>query len=152
MNLTEKESILLRRALDKGSSPAEADMAARALINSLRKRGISGYDFFSPQPQNHAPPQPHPRPQPQPQQQERPHYQDSKWDFMREQRQHRPPSQPVSQTSGRMSAHVGGLGNYCPARHLPEADHFPLPDLRVHPCDLGNKFSNQERFPTTLTK
>jgi hypothetical protein len=46
MNLTEHEQKLLLRALDKASSPAEAEKAAEALINSLRKRGINGYEFL----------------------------------------------------------------------------------------------------------
>ena len=46
MNLTEHEQKLLLRALDKASAPAEAEKAAEALINSLRERGISGYDLL----------------------------------------------------------------------------------------------------------
>jgi hypothetical protein len=46
--LTDKENILLRRALDPASSPAEAAKAAEAFVNSLRKRGLNGYDFMAP--------------------------------------------------------------------------------------------------------
>jgi hypothetical protein len=48
VKLTKKEDILLRRALDKASAPAEAARAAQAFINSLRKRGVSGYDLVPP--------------------------------------------------------------------------------------------------------
>jgi len=47
VKLTEKENLLLRRALDKASAPAEAAKAAEALVKSLRERGIDGYNFFS---------------------------------------------------------------------------------------------------------
>jgi hypothetical protein len=46
MKLTDHEEKLLLRALDKASSPAEAEKAAQALIESLRARGISGYDIL----------------------------------------------------------------------------------------------------------
>ena len=46
MKLTDHEQKLLLRALDKASAPAEAEKAARALIASLRARGISGYDIL----------------------------------------------------------------------------------------------------------
>jgi hypothetical protein len=42
MKLTEKENLLLRRALDAASSPAESEAAAKAFIRSLRERGVSG--------------------------------------------------------------------------------------------------------------
>jgi hypothetical protein len=70
MNLTEHEQKLLLRALDKASAPAEAEKAAEALINLLRKRGVNGYEFLSassptprPAPQA-APPPSSPRPPP----------------------------------------------------------------------------------------
>jgi hypothetical protein len=91
MNLTEHEQKLLLRALDKASAPAEAEKAAEALINLLRKRGINGYDFLKqfewqsysrpqeqrrqyqpppepppPRPQHPPPQQAPPRPQPWP--------------------------------------------------------------------------------------
>lgn len=47
MNLTEQEQKLLLRALDRASAPAEAEKAAEALIASLRKRGVNGYDFLN---------------------------------------------------------------------------------------------------------
>jgi hypothetical protein len=79
MKITEKENILLRRALDPASSPNEAAKAAEAFIASLRKRGLNGYDFVphnrqatasGPQarPSDTPPPQP-PPPQPPPPQQ-----------------------------------------------------------------------------------
>jgi hypothetical protein len=43
MKITEREEILMRRALDPASSPAEAEMAAQAFVRSLHKRGVSGY-------------------------------------------------------------------------------------------------------------
>ena len=48
MKLTEKENLLLRRALDAATSAAESEAAAKAFISSLRKRGVSGYDFVPP--------------------------------------------------------------------------------------------------------
>jgi hypothetical protein len=65
MNLTEREQNLLLRALDKASSTTEADKAAEALIESLRKRGISGYDFLDKFKATYTPPTPS-TPQPQP--------------------------------------------------------------------------------------
>jgi hypothetical protein len=44
MKLSEREENLLMRALDKGSSPAEAEKAAQALINPLRERCICGHE------------------------------------------------------------------------------------------------------------
>jgi hypothetical protein len=38
MKLTEREDLLMRRALDPASAPAEAAKAAEAFVNSLRKR------------------------------------------------------------------------------------------------------------------
>lgn len=73
MKLTEKENLLLRRALDKATTPAEAQTAARAFVDSLRARGISGYDFFVPPERSGPPPRqpgastpPPPRPAPPP--------------------------------------------------------------------------------------
>src|SRR5260221_4245948 len=48
MKITEKENMLLRRALDPASSPNEAEAAMAAFARSLRKRGINGYDFVPP--------------------------------------------------------------------------------------------------------
>ena len=47
MELNEFEAKLLLRGLDKASAPAEAQKAAEALIESLRNRGISGYDVLA---------------------------------------------------------------------------------------------------------
>jgi hypothetical protein len=71
MKLTEKENLLLRRALDPASSPNEAEMAMAAFARSLRKRGVSGYDFVpssrQAQPQGpQARPSDAPPPQPPP--------------------------------------------------------------------------------------
>lgn len=77
MKLTEKENLLLRRALDPASSPNEAEVAMAAFARSLRKRGVSGYDFVPPQrqatapgpqarPSDAPPPQPPPPPKPEP--------------------------------------------------------------------------------------
>jgi hypothetical protein len=41
MKITEREDLLMRRALDPASSPAEAEAAAAAFVKSLRNRGIS---------------------------------------------------------------------------------------------------------------
>ena len=49
MKITEKENMLLRRALDLASSANEAETAMAAFARSLRKRGISGYDFVPPE-------------------------------------------------------------------------------------------------------
>lgn len=68
-NLTEKESMLLRRALDPASSPTEAAKAMEAFANSLRKRGLNGYDFVPPDsPRSRAadPPKPEPPPKYEP--------------------------------------------------------------------------------------
>lgn len=69
MTLTEREQNLLLRALDKASAAAEADKAAQVLIASLRKRGISGYDFLdrskgihTPPPKSASTPPPPPKP------------------------------------------------------------------------------------------
>lgn len=43
----------MRRALDPASSPAEAAKAAEAFVNSLRKRGVNGYDFIGQQRSSH---------------------------------------------------------------------------------------------------
>jgi hypothetical protein len=61
MKITEKENILLRRALDPASSPNEAAKAAEAFVTSLRKRGLNGYDFVRP-----ARPEPQQGPQTRP--------------------------------------------------------------------------------------
>lgn len=71
MTLTEREQNLLLRALDKASAAAEADKAAQALIASLRKRGISGYDFLDRSKGTHTTPRkpastPSPPPAPKP--------------------------------------------------------------------------------------
>src|SRR5258708_2848927 len=92
VKLTKKEDILLRRALDKASAPAEAAMAAQAFINSLRKRGVSGYDLVPPD-RNPGASSSAPPPQPTPEQQQRtysppppppprPQYQNPKWDHV----------------------------------------------------------------------
>jgi hypothetical protein len=47
VELNEFEAKLLLRGLDKASAPAEAEKAAEALIQSLRTRGISGYDVLA---------------------------------------------------------------------------------------------------------
>jgi hypothetical protein len=71
MKITPKEELLMRRALDKAGSPAEAVKAAEAFVNSLRKRGIDGYEFVGkteappPKPAT-APKPPPPPPKPQP--------------------------------------------------------------------------------------
>jgi hypothetical protein len=44
--LTEYEQKLLLRALDRASVAVEAEKAAEALINSLRERGINGFDML----------------------------------------------------------------------------------------------------------
>jgi hypothetical protein len=88
MKLTQKEDILLRRALDPASSPNEAAKAAEAFVNSLRKRGLNGYDFVrrvAPE-REHGPqarPSDTPSPPPPPKRHATPP--DSQWDFMREQ-------------------------------------------------------------------
>jgi hypothetical protein len=61
MKITEREELLMRRALDPASSPAEAAKAAEAFVNSLRKRGVNGYDFVPPG-RKVEPPGPQPRP------------------------------------------------------------------------------------------
>jgi len=53
MKITAREEILMRRALDPASSPAEAAKAAEAFVSSLRKRGIDGYDFIGQQRSSH---------------------------------------------------------------------------------------------------
>ena len=60
MQITKREELLMRRALDPASSPAEAAKAAEAFVNSLRKRGINGYEFARPT----AAPQPSPQSEP----------------------------------------------------------------------------------------
>jgi hypothetical protein len=45
MKISKKEELLMRRALDPASSPAEVAKAAEAFVSSLRKRGLNGYDF-----------------------------------------------------------------------------------------------------------
>jgi len=74
MKLTEKENLLLRRALDAASSSAESEAAAKAFISSLRKRGVSGYDFVPPDRQARAQAQPEPEPNP-----ERAYWADPQW-------------------------------------------------------------------------
>jgi hypothetical protein len=68
--LTKRESDLLRRALDKATTQAEAETAARAFIDSLRKRGLDGYAFVPPDRVGPPPPQQghewSPPPQPEP--------------------------------------------------------------------------------------
>lgn len=49
MNFTEKEEKILRKALDKATPDAEASNAGTLLINSLRARGVTGYE-----PDNHC--------------------------------------------------------------------------------------------------
>jgi hypothetical protein len=49
-NITERENILLRRALDPATTENEAAKAMEAFVNSLRKRGLNGYDFVPPDP------------------------------------------------------------------------------------------------------
>lgn len=77
MKLTEKENLLLRRALDPASSANEAETAMAAFARSLRKRGVSGYDFVPPnrqaqpqgpqaRPSDTPPPPPPPPPKPEP--------------------------------------------------------------------------------------
>jgi hypothetical protein len=66
MQLTEREQNLLLRALDKASAPTEAEKAAEALINSLRERGINGYDFLNGFKPKSASPPPRPTSQPPP--------------------------------------------------------------------------------------
>jgi hypothetical protein len=59
----------LRRALGAATTPAEAQTAGRAFVESLRVRGINGYDFVPPercgppprQPEASTPPPPPPR-------------------------------------------------------------------------------------------
>jgi hypothetical protein len=46
MQLNEHEEKLLLRGLDKVSAPVEAQLAAEKLFESLRKRGVSGYDVL----------------------------------------------------------------------------------------------------------
>src|SRR5262245_14062406 len=55
MKITERENLLLRRALDKATTPSEAETAAKAFVESLRHRGVSGYDFVPPE-RSAAPP------------------------------------------------------------------------------------------------
>jgi len=43
MKITAREEILMRRALDPASSPAESGKAAEAFVGSLRKRSINNY-------------------------------------------------------------------------------------------------------------
>jgi hypothetical protein len=45
VKLSEREEKLLMRGLDKASSPAGAEKAAQALINSLRERGMNGHEI-----------------------------------------------------------------------------------------------------------
>jgi hypothetical protein len=49
-NITERENLLLRRALDPATTENEAAKAMEAFVNSLRKRGLNGYDFVPPDP------------------------------------------------------------------------------------------------------
>jgi hypothetical protein len=64
MKITRREEMLMRRALDKASSPTEAAKAAEAFVNSLRQRGINVYELVRP---TSARPQPAPEPpKPQP--------------------------------------------------------------------------------------
>lgn len=84
MKITEKENMLLRRALDQASSPNEAEVAMAAFARSLRKRGVNGYDFVSPDREPRPadtppppkaqppPPQPEPAPSPKPQRRSQP--------------------------------------------------------------------------------
>jgi hypothetical protein len=60
MQLTEREEKLLLRALDAASASSEAEKAAETLIESLRNRGISGYDLLAKfgAPQNSSSPYP----------------------------------------------------------------------------------------------
>lgn len=63
MKITQREDLLMRRALDPASTPVEAAKAAEAFVASLRKRGVNGYEFVKPrapvgpviQPQQQAP-------------------------------------------------------------------------------------------------
>jgi hypothetical protein len=74
MKLTQRENLLLRRALGKATIPAEAETAAKAFIESLRKRGINAYDFVTPT-RDGPPPRPEPQastPPPSPPQPESP--------------------------------------------------------------------------------
>ena len=70
MKITEREELLMRRALDPASSPAEAAKAAEAFVNSLRKRGVSGYDLLLPD-RNPRASSGQPPPQPTPEQRQR---------------------------------------------------------------------------------
>jgi hypothetical protein len=100
MKITAREEILMRRALDPASSPAEAAKAAEAFVNSLRKRAVSGYDLVPPDRNPGAsssatPSQPTPEqqqrtyspPPPPPPRRPRPQYQNPKWDHVRQQRE-----------------------------------------------------------------
>ena len=75
MKLTERENLLLRRALDKATTPAEAETAAKAFVASLRSPGINVYHFVPPPGQRQPEPEPTATkpepPQPQPSQAER---------------------------------------------------------------------------------
>jgi|SRR5208283_658591 len=65
MKITRREKELLRRALDKGTTDAEAATAAKALIESLRKRGVSSYEAVPDDRESSAAgPQSPPEPQP----------------------------------------------------------------------------------------
>jgi hypothetical protein len=127
MKLTEKENLLLRRALDPASSPNEAEMAMAAFARSLRKRGVSGYDFVPPdreaRPEGpQVRPSDAPRPQPPPQaepppprrhtpQPPPPQPEPNKWDFMRkahEEAAANPPA-PSQPPVGSYKYYRGGL-------------------------------------------
>jgi hypothetical protein len=65
VKITGREKELLRRALDKGTTDAEAATAAKALVESLRKRGVSSYDAV-PADRERPPVRPQSPPEPQP--------------------------------------------------------------------------------------
>jgi hypothetical protein len=48
MKITLKEERLLRRALDRATTDNEAESAAKAFIDSLRKREVSSYEIVPP--------------------------------------------------------------------------------------------------------
>jgi energy-coupling factor transporter transmembrane protein EcfT len=60
MNLSKREQDLLRRGLDKATTPDEAETAAKNFFKELRKRGVDGYKFE--EAANTSPPKPPPPP------------------------------------------------------------------------------------------
>jgi hypothetical protein len=135
MKLTQKENLLLRRALDKATTPAEAQTAARAFVESLRARGVNGYDFVpadrsGPAPKSNdsyagraqsPPPTKHPEPPPPPVDPAPP-----QWTTPPQQRQQSSGTGCLSRIIGLMVlVAIGSLWNQC--QQLAHTAHTPTP-------------------------